>query len=65
MRLPRCQRGFSATGGPALADVAMLLLSLLLQPRRGRSEPQGDGDGEGDGSVADLSPNTEEVVSSS
>ena len=65
-RLPRCQRGFSAMGGPVLADVAvLLLLLLLLQPRGGRSEPQGDGVGEGDGSVADLSPNTEEEVSSS
>lgn len=66
VRLPRCQRGFSATGGAAVADVGVLLqLLLLLQPSGGRSEPQGDGDGEGDGSVTDLSPNTEEVVSSS
>lgn len=66
MRLPRCQRGFSATGGAVMADVGvLLLLLLLLQPSGGRSEPQGDGDGEGDGSVTDLSPNTEEVVSSS
>lgn len=65
-RLPRCQRGFSATGGPIVADVAvLLLLLLLLQPRGGRSELQGDGDGDGDGSVIDLKPNTEEVVSSS
>lgn len=66
VRLPSCQRGLSATGGPPVAEVAvLLLLLLLLQPSGGRSEPQGDGDGEGDGSVTDLSPNTEEVVSSS
>ena len=66
VRLPRCQRGFSAMGGPMVADVAvLLLLLLLLQPSGGRSEPQGDGVGEGDGSVTDLSPNTEEAVSSS
>lgn len=66
VRLPRCQRGFSATGGPMVAEVAvLLLLLLLLQPSGGRSEPQGEGVGEGDGSVTDLSPNTEEVVSSS
>lgn len=61
MRLPRCHRGFSATGGP----VVLLLLLLILQPSRGRSDSQGDGDGEGDGSVTDLSPKTEEEVSSS
>lgn len=49
-----------------VADVAvLLLLLLLLQPSGGRSEPQGDGVWEGDGSVTDLSPNTEEAVSSS
>lgn len=66
MRLPWCQRGFSATGGPIAVDVAaLLLLLLLLQPGGGRSELQGDGVGEGDGLVRDLRPNTEEVVSSS
>lgn len=66
VRRPWCQRGFSATGGPTVVEVAvLLLLLLLLQPRGGRSEPQGDGVGQGDGSVADLRPNTEEVVSSS
>lgn len=64
MRLPSCQRGFSATGGPVVAEVAiLLLLLLLLQPRGGRSEPHGEGDG--DGLNADLRPKTEEVVSSS
>lgn len=66
VRLPGFQRGFSATGGPTFPDVAvLLLLLLLLQTSGGRSEPQGDGDGDGDGSVTDLSPKTEEVVSSS
>lgn len=66
VRLPWCQRGFSATGGPTAVEAAMLpLLLLLLQPSGGRSEPQGDGVGEGDGLARDLRPNTEEAVSSS